>query len=259
MEYFNIEYEAFQSFFIILLRVSGLFVYSPVFGAANFPKKARYFTAFVFSLVFFNLVTSKGMVLPQNDLELLILLVREFSIGFLIGFSGMLVLNAVQFAGKMIDMGMGLHMARVLDPLSREQASVIGQLIYTFMMFLLFSANAHYFFIEALAYSYDAIPIGEFIVSGTLIQSLFILFMNIFVVGFKIALPIAGIMFVLTFTLGVLAKAVPQINVFFVGLPLKLMLGLFLLGFSFHMMYPYLEILVKGMRVDLMSVLNAVM
>lgn len=257
MDIFSLELKTFQIFLIAMFRIGAIFVFSPIFGATNVPKRVKYFSTICVAAVLFSTISSAEFAIPIDSWNYAIVLGRELLVGLVIGYSAMLVMQVLQFAGKLLDMGMGMHMARVIDPLSRQQASVVGQLLYVFAIFILLSINGHHQIITAVARSYEIVPINGIVISANLLKVLGYLFMQIFIVGFQLAIPIAGILFVMTFCLGVMAKAVPQMNVFFVGIPLKILIGLFLLMIMMKEMVPVISSLITGMLKDMLTVISA--
>lgn len=257
MDIFSLELKTFQIFLIALFRVGAIFVFSPIFGATNVPRRVKFFSTVCLAGVLYSTISAVEFTIPIDSWSYAIVLGRELLVGLLIGYCSMLVMQVLQFSGKLLDMGMGMHMARVIDPLSRQQASVVGQLLYVFAIFILLSINGHHQIITAVARSYDIVPINGIVIGGSLIKVLAHLFMQIFIVGFQLAIPIAGILFVITFCLGVMAKAVPQMNVFFVGIPLKILVGLLLLMIMMKEMVPVISSLISGMLRDMMTVVSA--
>ncbi|HCT84549.1 MAG: flagellar biosynthetic protein FliR [Candidatus Margulisiibacteriota bacterium] len=257
MYFLDITLKNFQIFLIVLLRISGIFVLSPVFGAASLPQRVKVFASVFFSFVILPQVVATSFEIPMDFLGYAIILFRELLVGVIIGFAAMVIMNIIQFAGKMVDMGMGLHMASVVDPMNRDQASVIGQLFYFIAILIFLLTNSHYYLISAVVKSFEVIPINGLVIDGRIIDLLLNLFTRIFSIGFQIAMPIAGILFILTFTLGIMSKTVPQLNVFFVGIPLQIIIGLILLMFSFTLFYPVFLNLIMSMKDDLFAVVKA--
>lgn len=257
MDLLNVTIRDFQIYLIVLLRVSGIFVLSPIFGAAAVPQQIKILACVFLTYVMLPLVASTNFIVPIDFLNYVIVLARELFVGLLIGFSALLVLNIIQFAGRMIDMGMGLQMASVVDPMSRDQASVVGQIFYFLATLLMLTTNTHYYIIAAMARSFEVVPLNGLALNGKLLQVILHLFMNIFSIGFQMAIPIAGILFIVTFSLGVISKAVPQLNVFQVGIPFQIIAGLILLLFSFNSLFPVFVHLLLSMKNDLFLVISA--
>jgi flagellar biosynthetic protein FliR len=124
-------------------------------------------------------------------------------------------------------------MANVLDPITQIQVPLAGNLLFMMMGLMLVQSGGLHSFVSALFFSYDVIPIGhaEILNNGAILNGLLTLMSNYFLIGVQISMPIVGSLMILTIALGLLVKSVPQMNIFVVGMPVKLLLGLMILYF----------------------------
>lgn len=256
MDFITYTLKDFQIYLLVLLRVSGIFVLSPIFGAAAIPQQVKVLACVFLSYIMFPLLAHTQFVMPLDFINYVIVLGRELAVGMIIGFAALMVINIIQFAGRMIDMGMGLQMASVVDPMSRDQSSVVGQVFYFLATLLMLTTNTHYYIIGAMARSFEVVPLNGLTFNGRLLEVLLHLFMNIFSIGFQMAIPITGILFIVTFSLGVISKTVPQLNVFQVGVSFQIIAGLILLLVSFNSLFPVFVHLLLSMKDDLYLVIS---
>lgn len=140
-----------------------------------------------------------------------------------------MVVGAVYFAGQLLDVPVGFSMVNVIDPQTGEQTPLLAQFHFVLAILILFIVNGHHTLLLALAHSFALIPVGEVGTIGSSVDVFIKSFGKIFALGLRIALPVIGALFVTDVALGIVARAVPQINVFFVGFPLKIGLGVALL------------------------------
>ncbi len=168
------------------------------------------------------------LVLPYNTvLGYGILVIKEVCAGLLLGLSGNLCLYMLQFAGSLIDMDVGLSMVNLMDPLTQQMTGFSGTLYQNSLMLMLLAGNMHHWILRAFIDSYELIPTGRIEFFPDHLMSSYIRFMrDYFSIGSRIFLPIFGAMLILNVVLGVMAKVAPQMNMFTVGVQIKILTGL---------------------------------
>jgi len=217
-------------FFLILSRYLGMMLLTPVFSSQVIFYQAKVLIALSLTIFTFPLVS--GMypaIYPESNLLVIVEIISEVSIGLFMGLTVFLVFSAVQLGGQIIDMRMGFRIANVVDPFSGANSPVIGQLNNIFVTLLFLALNGHLYLVRHLYESFEIIPPGRVNFSSQLWQYFFRRSADMFVLGVKIALPIAGAIFFIDIILAFLARSVPQMNLFVIGLPIKIMAGLILL------------------------------
>jgi flagellar biosynthetic protein FliR len=156
-------------------------------------------------------------------------LISEFLIGVIIGYVAQLFFSAIQLAGQSIDMQMGFGMVNIMDPQSGLQVPLMGTFYNLLAIFVFFLINGHHYMLEALFYSYKVIPIGVFNLKGSFFSLLIDLTGDLFIIAFKLAAPMVGALFIADFVMGIISRTVPQMNVFLVGMPAKILFGFLIL------------------------------
>ena len=220
-------------FVVILARVSGLFVSAPILGDGNIPPQLKAAFAFVLSLVFYPVLSAPNIGANPNIVSVALLVGREAAVGLLIGFSARLLFAGISLAGEVIGFQMGLGIANVFDPTSDTQVPLIGQIQITFALLLFVVLDGHHLLIRALVMSYRAIPVGGLDLSQPLFDHMVRMAGGMFVVGLQIGAPLIVAMMAANFSIGLIARSVPQVNVFVVGFPFTIALGLLLLALGF--------------------------
>ena len=177
--------------------------------------------------------------------------------GVLIGFVSNLFFVTVSLASTMMARQVGLQSAQLFNPLFDVQSTALEQ-VYTLLAIALFLAiNGHHYLILALARTFELVPVGTFEFTGATTQRLVLLTNEVFWVAARISLPIVGSLLLTDLGLGLLAKAVPQIQVFFVALPLKLALGFVLMALTLTIILPVLkETMAQTVTRDIWSIVS---
>jgi flagellar biosynthesis protein FliR len=254
----------FPNLLLIFCRITGFFVSAPVFSAQrNVPLQFRIgISVFLTLIVFF--ATGEQSPIPLDG-NYFLLILRESLIGLLLGFIAYLFFTTVQIAGAFIDMQLGFGIANVIDPMTGAQSPVFGSFKYVMAMLLFLAVNGHHYLIAAIMDSYQAIPLQnrffEILASGSITEQLVRSLTVGFTLAFQMAAPIVGTLFLVDVALGILTKTAPQFNIFVVGMPLKITVGLFIVlllipGFAslfqglFNTMYEHLFGMLRMLRGD---------
>lgn len=244
-------------FLLIFARTLAFFITVPLFSYRTIPTMFKIGFSFFLSLV---IMTSMEAPVLDVDHIYFLLLLKEVAVGLAIGLIAYIILSAVQIAGGFIDFQMGFAIANVVDPQTGAQSPIIGQFFYMFAMLFLLSVNGHYLLIDGIFHSYQFITLEGFIeINGSFSEFIIVTFNKMFMIAFQMALPIVGCLFLVDVALGLIARTVPQVNVFVVGLPLKILVS-FLVLFVFLSLYMMLakfifETMFITMR-DLMEILG---
>ncbi|MCL2357650.1 MAG: flagellar biosynthetic protein FliR [Defluviitaleaceae bacterium] len=227
---------------LILVRVSAFLIFLPVLSGMSIPIQARLLFAFVMSAAIYaaNIVTMATFYDSPAGFAMLIL--AEVVTGAMMGYILFFVFNAILFAGQFIDFSMGFAMVNVLDPIQQIQVPIMGNLLTLSAFAILVAAGGLHEFIRLFFHSYQLIPIGSAFVVGNAPLAEFMVWtlVGFSVLAIRIALPLVGTLLIIDVCLGIMVKAVPTMNVFVVGMPLKVLIGLFLM---FSVMIPGLDII----------------
>ncbi|GIO26166.1 flagellar biosynthetic protein FliR [Ornithinibacillus bavariensis] len=214
----------FPIFLLILVRVLGFFVTMPLFSYRSISLPFRIGISFFLAFIMFYTVDATGITI--NEMYFFLLL-KEILVGVLIGLIGYIILSAVQVAGGFIDFQMGFAIANVMDPQTGAQSPITGQYFYIIALLFLLSVDGHHLLIDGIVNSYQYIPIDSYIPfhDGNLVEFVIQAFNTMFLIAFQISIPIVGCLFLVDIALGIVSRTVPQLNVFVVGLPLKILVS----------------------------------
>ena len=236
------------AFLLMLTRISGIFLISPFFGSMNIPMFFRVGIALAMSVVLFPVVDGLGT--PETPPSIIMFgaaVLGELFIGWLIGFVAYISFAAITMAGKVMDMQVGFAVVNVVDPTSGQQIPLIGSFLYNLAVIILLVTNGHHMLIAALVESFRAVPLAglEANISLALIIANFA--GTIFLTGMKIAMPITFAILLTNVGLGILSRTMPQMNIFVVGIPMQLMIGLFVLSMIMPFYVLFLDVLFNEM------------
>ncbi len=218
----------FQSFILLAARFSGVFVSAPLFSNNVIPRMVKIGLFFFLSFIVFPFV-EKIPALYENPFVLTVAFIKEFGIGIFLGFFVSLIFVGLQIAGQFIDYQTGFGLVNVIDPESQAQIPLAGQFLYLLAALLFLLIGGHHLIIRSLVESFRVFPLGNFVFDIRLFRLVNQTFAQIFFIAFKIAAPVVAAVFLAEMSYGVVARAIPQLNILIVGLPLKIGLGTFFL------------------------------
>lgn len=229
-------------FLLIFMRVSGIFVVAPIFGNESVPITARIGAVTMISFVLFPMVSETALVHADHWLLFVYYGMVELFIGISIGFVGAVYFSMIILAGTVMDRQTGFMRANAFDPLSEGEVPILGSFYNILFVLLFLGINGHHMFIRALFDSYETIPIGYTLhLTDDLIRVLIIAFRDIMILAFILCTPIAVTSLITNVLLGIFAKTMPQINVFIVGMPLRIITGLLTIWVTLHAILPFSE------------------
>ena len=242
------------TFLLVLARVGGIFTSAPVFGNVHVTPMARVAIALSLAFVFFPMAHNPAGA--TDFVPFIFAVFKEALVGLAMGFLLAMMFAAIQMAGAYVDLGVGFGFAQVVDPMVREHNAVLGQLQNLAATLLFLAINGHHLMIRGLADSFAVLPLGEIGFSPQSAGGILNVFAAMFVAALKIAAPIVGAVFLTDVGLGILARTVPQLNVFVVGFPAKLTVALFTVIVVLPSAFGVMIGLFGGLHRDLIALLK---
>lgn len=224
-----ISYETYASewelFLLIFMRIASFVGVAPFFNTANVPMRTKVGFSFFLSIITISLY-------PEMTYEYtgvigyVGLVMKEVVVGLILGAMSNMVLQIIHFAGKFIDMDMGLAMASVMDPTNNTQNGLVGTIYFYMVMLLLIASGMYKYLVAAIVETFRLIPVGQMTVNMSLYSSVVGFMTDYVVLGFRIALPIFASMLLLNAILAIMAKVAPHMNMFVIGMQIKVLGGL---------------------------------
>lgn len=225
--------EKLLGFVMVLTRISAFFMVLPVFGWKTIPVRIKVGLT-VLLAIFFSVVSP--LAIDPNGVSVvkaILLIANEAAYGLALGLIAALVFSAVKLSGRIIERQMGLSMAQILDPLTGERTQPLGSLLEMIFLLLFLSANGHHMLLLIISKSYEAFPAGSIptipILTGGVVKA----GSAMLIAGLKLAAPILAAFLLLMVVLAVLARIVPEMNILFISLPLRVGLGLLMVMIFF--------------------------
>lgn len=222
------DWARFTLFLYILMRMSGFVLFSPILARRGIPGLVRAGFILVFSYTIIS-VTPGGIAVPTNLIQFAVQLLLELFLGFVLGFVVQLFFYIPQLAGEAIDTQLGFTMGKIYDAGSQTSMSVTSTFLNIMMFLLFFAANGHLTLIRILLTSGSIIPFGQAHFGSDVSEAMVELFVTCTILAVKLALPLLAAELMGQFGMGILMKAIPQINVFAINIELKVVIGLLLL------------------------------
>jgi len=230
---YDLEY-----FLLILVRVTCFVFVAPFFSLGGAPRQVRIGLSVFTALLLYQTVTPSELPITYNTVTgYAVIVMKEAVTGILIGLGASMCSAIVNFAGSVADMETGLSMATLMDPTTKQATSISGVFYQYVVMMMLIASGMYRYLLGALADTFVLIPVnGAVFHTEKLIQSIVDFMTQYIVIGFRIVLPVFCVMLILNAVLGVLAKVSPQMNMFAVGIQLKIWIGLAVLFFTARML-----------------------
>lgn len=215
-------------FMIVFIRFSAFMAMVPFFKNKNFSMVLKIAFAFLISVLVFPSLNISHWIIPENMLGFIIFIAGEIIIGLMMGLVILIILFILELIGHLVGFQMAFSMARAVDSTTDTQTNVIGVIfIWVGTMVFLAMGGDHYL-LYSIKESFSVITPGHIIVTSSLINELSKMIVNSFIMGFKMASPAIIVLLSIDITLGIIGKTASKMQIFFVGLPLKISLGLFI-------------------------------
>lgn len=246
-----------QLFFLVFLRTGAFLMSLPGLNAPSVPVLFRIGLALSASLL---LVPALGLPAPPflaDGVSLGIAAAGEILLGLLAGMAVRLVFEGLQLAGQIAGYQMGMAIAEVIDPASEDQVALLSQFNTLLATLIFLAINGHHAFIRSLVESYQLVPPLGFHVNGPVMERLIRLSAEIFVIGLKAGAPIIVALMLSTVSFGLVARTVPQMNIFIVSMPLNIAMGLLFLGLSLPHLSGFIGELFGGLARNALALLRA--
>lgn len=251
----DIEY-----FLLILVRIS-MFVYlAPFYGMRGVPNQVKIGLSFFVSVLLFH-ATGPHEALAYNTVwGYGMIVAKEALTGLILGFGVSICTSIVAFAGRIIDMETGLSMVNLMDPTTREMSSMSGVFYQYMVTLILMVSGMHRYLLQALAETYVLIPVnGAVFRSDKLLETMLLFLKDYILIGFRICLPVFAVMLLLNAVLGIMAKVSPQMNMFAVGLQLKVLVGLCVLFITVRMLPGIADFIYTEMKQTMVAFVESIM
>ena len=247
----------FEKLLLIILRVGGIMTVAPIFGHRSVPTMAKIGLILLLSIILLPTLATVPVKLPGELFSMTAVLVKEVVAGLLVGFTSLLLFIAVQFAGRIIGLQMGFGIVNVIDPNSQTQVSLVGQFQFILAMLIFLSLNGHHMILSAIANSFEVVPLGQITFTNLTSEVIIRAVVDTIALAIKLGAPCIVTLFLLDVSLGIIARTVPQMNIFIVGFPLKISVGLTMIGISMPIVGYVFSKLLQGLNSNVNNLIMA--
>jgi flagellar biosynthetic protein FliR len=230
----------------------------PLLGSRNLPAQLKVLLILMLGVALYPLVQIQQVVIPQRLGHLGLVVVSEMLIGLTIGFVAQILFAGIQLGGELISQQMGLNIATIFDPHNAQQVSLITHFQYVLAMLMFLSGSAHHWFIIAMAESLQSIPLAGLSASGAVLPVILTLLGKACVIAIQLAAPVSIALLLATLVLGVMARLVPQLNVFMLSFPATLGLGLVMLALALPFVMGGIQLAFGQLGHDLVQVIRVI-
>jgi flagellar biosynthetic protein FliR len=249
-----------EYFLLVFMRIASFVYAAPFFSTKGIPNNVKIGLSVFVAYIMYSF--GPEHVYPQYNTVFgyCVIVLKEVIVGLLIGLAAQLCTSIVLFAGRIMDMEIGLSMASVFDPTTNEQSSLTGVMLQYGVMLILYASGLHRYLLKALMETFTLIPIDHLNINTEKLLTCLITFLGDYIIiGFRICLPIFASITLMNIVLGLLAKLAPQMNMFSVGIQLKLLAGLSVLIIAVRLLPDISNMISNKMQQMIVSVVEAMM
>lgn len=248
--------EQLEFYLLVIVRISAFIVTAPFLSNVNIPRQVKTGLA-----VFLGLVAAGTVKYEPLEYIGVIgfagVIMKELVVGLALGYIASVCMYIVNFAGQFVDMEIGLSMANMMDPSTRIQSTITGNYYSYMVMFMMFATNMHYYVIEAILDSFKLVPVGRVFIHGEMYKIAVKFMVDYFIIGFRIVLPVFAAILLINIVLGILVRVAPQMNMFVIGMQVKIFVGLIILLLVVEMIPTVADFIFEEMKTMMQLIIEA--
>jgi flagellar biosynthetic protein FliR len=229
---------------------------APLFGSKNIPVLLKAGLLLSISIVLYPIINLDPIPFLTEIIPFGLGVIGEIILGVAIGLSVRLLFAGIQLAGQLAGFQMGLAIVNVMDPQTSAQVPILAQFNNLIAMMVFLAINAHHWFLRSLMESFRLVPPFNFTLNYSLVEHLMMLGGNMFIIALKIGAPIIATMLITSVALGLIARTVPQMHIFIVAMPLKILIGLLMLSLTVPYLSSFLHEVFRGLGKDIFLTLK---
>lgn len=247
--------ENFEFYLLILVRITGFIFTAPFFSLRNVPVRVKaglsiFLAAILFYTVDYNSPEYIGII------GFAALVIKEALVGAIMGFFANIAYNIIAFSGQLIDMEIGFSMVNQMDPVTNIQTTITANLYGYLILIIMIITNMHHYFLRAIIDSFQVIGIGKATFNPNMYQLMVQFMTDYFIIGFRIVLPVFASILVVNTILAILSKIAPQMNMFVIGIQVKIVVGLIVLAVVIELIPSVADFIFREMKTLLIDAIN---
>lgn len=242
---------------LAFIRVATIVAVLPIIGSRGTPLTVKAGISIILTIIMFPLLSVRVLEIPTGVLSFAVVAAKEVFVGLTLGFAAGLIFAIVQYGAYLVDQEMSFTFAETFDPMTEQSTTPIAQLFAVVFSVMFLILGGHRMLITAMAKAFEIIPVGSVKLSaGPLAVQLTRMTADIFSVGLRFTAPILITLIMTTTVLGIIARTAPQLNIFIVGLPLKIGMGFILIVVCLPQLFGFFEGMMMSMQQDLMRIIQ---
>lgn len=251
-----VDYNYWLVFLLVFVRLTSFIAAAPLFSNPSLPPWSKIGLGMFLAAALTPFAGHPSLV-GVDGITFALLVAGEVLMGLALGITANIIFHTVMVAGQLMDVSMGFAMSSLFDPASQVQSTLMGRFLNLVALMMLLAMDGHHSLILALGASFDLVPVTGVHFEGGTVQELVSIFSGMFLLAFKLAAPILAVVFVSEVSLGLVARTVPQLNVFMMGFPLKIGLGVLVMALIMPMMAAVFSNILSQMERDLMTIIGS--
>lgn len=241
MAFFSWPWKEVECFLLILVRVGIILFLFPFFSSRLIPVTCKAGLCLLITILFFPVVDPGDARLPSTGAGIFQLMLSELVVGMVLALMVQVFFEAVRIMGQLVGFQTGFAITNILDPQSGIQVSILSNMAHLVALVLFLSLDGHHIFLQALKKSYEILPIGTFSLNGLVFEQGMAKFADMFALAVQMGAPALVVLLFLKAAMGMVTKAIPQMNVMIVAFPLQIVVGLFFFGVSLRVLLMVME------------------
>ena len=251
-----LNYSQVAALLLVFTRVSTFLGAGPLFWLPGVPGLVKIGVSFAVVLVLFPVIPVPSLDFPGGLWGLGLILVQEAGTGLLLGFICSLVFHSLTVAGQLMDIQMGFFMSHIFDPTTGTQATIVSRFLFLLGIVLFLTIDGHHVMFAGLARSYELVPVAGAVLKGVTAGTVIRTFTQMISLAVQIAAPVVAVILIIDICLGLLGRTAPEMNIFMLGFPIKVGLGIFILSVMVPLLGVVFRSMVRMMEHDLFMVMK---
>ncbi|QJT11325.1 flagellar biosynthetic protein FliR [Oceanidesulfovibrio marinus] len=240
MEFLGIAPDTVLSFLLTLFRVSIVLFMLPFYGGDTIPRSVKAALTLVVTLAFWPHLSLPGSAFPTHPVSIILMILGEAAMGLTLGLIVHFIFAAIQTGGQIVGFQMGFAMVNVIDPITGTSEAVTAHFLWMVAMLTFLTLGGHLYLLFAVTKSFELVPPGSLFITPAVAGRVLEFSGQMFILAVRIAAPIMVSLFLVDLGLALVSRAAPQMNVLFVGFPIKVGVGFFFLGLVFTIISNYM-------------------
>ncbi|HHW08098.1 MAG TPA: flagellar type III secretion system protein FliR [Clostridia bacterium] len=251
-----VDYNLWLVFLLVFARLTSFIAVAPLFSNPSLPAWSKIGLG-LFLAAAVTPFAGGPSLLEVDGITFSVLIAGEVLLGLALGITANIIFHTVMVAGQLMDVSMGFAMSNLFDPASQVQSTLMGRFLNLVALMMLLAMDGHHSMLLALRASFEVVPVTGVHFAGGTVQELVSVFSGMFLLAFKLAAPVLAVVFVSEMALGLVARTVPQLNVFIMGFPLKIGLGVLVMAVIMPIMAVVFGNILSQLERDLMTIIGS--